>query len=344
MIEIDGSQGEGGGQIVRSSLALSLVTGKPFTIRRIRAGRAKPGLMRQHVTAARAARKISGATLSGAALGSTRFTFQPEAVQPGEYRFPMTTAGSATLVLQTVLPALMLADGPSSLVLGGGTHNSHAPPFEFLRDSYLPLLARIGPQVDVELIRPGFYPAGGGELTASIRPASRWQPFALHERGNLVEARVRAIVARLPQHIAERECATIAARVDWPPGALVVERAEGTKGPGNVVLLTLHCENVTTVFSGFGERGKPAEQVALEAWQQASDYLLTEAPVEPLLADQICLPLAISAHLGAGGGTFRTTALTAHARTHLDVIRMFLNVQIEVTDAPAETVEVRIRG
>ncbi|MFQ5792535.1 MAG: RNA 3'-terminal phosphate cyclase, partial [Acidobacteriota bacterium] len=196
MLSIDGSAGEGGGQILRSSLALSAVTGTPFRIRNIRARRPKPGLMRQHLTAVCAAAEICGAAIDGAEIGSRELTFTPGAVG---------TAGSTTLVLQTVLPALMTADGASELRLEGGTDNPFAPPFDFLAEAFLPLLARMGPQVAVELERAGFYPAGGGRLSARIVPVRKLRRLDLRQRGKLLSRRAKAVVARLPRRIADNE-------------------------------------------------------------------------------------------------------------------------------------------
>jgi len=194
MIVIDGAQGEGGGQILRSALALSLVTGKPFRIRNIRARRKKPGLMRQHLTAVNAAVEVGAARVAGNAIGSTELTFEPAALCSGSYRFAVGTAGSCTLVLQTVLPALILADGPSELLLEGGTHNPAAPPFDFLAGAFLPLLSRMGPRVAAALERPGFYPAGGGRMRVRVTPAKRLLPLHLTERGAIV---ARALLARI---------------------------------------------------------------------------------------------------------------------------------------------------
>src|SRR3954466_3092396 len=183
MITIDGAAGEGGGQILRTSLGLSLVTGQPFRIVNIRAGRKKPGLLRQHLTAVQAATQIGDAVTDGLEMGSLEVVFRPERVRSGEYRFAVGTAGSTTLVLQTVLPALMLAGKPSRLVLEGGTHNPFAPPFDFLVQTYLPLLARFGPQVEAKLLRPGFFPAGGGRLEIDIQPIAKLHPHDLPVRG-----------------------------------------------------------------------------------------------------------------------------------------------------------------
>ena len=209
MLTIDGSLGEGGGQILRSSLALSLVTGKPFVIENIRANRKKPGLMRQHLSAVRAAAEVSQARVEGAELGSTRLTFCPGTVRAGDYAFDVGSAGSATLVLQTVLPALLLAEGESNLTLRGGTHNPMAPPFDFLAKSYLPLVNRLGPTVEARLVRPGFYPVGRGEFSVRIQPARQLGRLELTDRGEIRAHRVRVLArqsaaahrrARVPDH------------------------------------------------------------------------------------------------------------------------------------------------
>src|SRR5262245_1101885 len=202
---IDGSQGEGGGQILRTALALSLVTGTPFRLEKIRAGRDRPGLLRQHLTAVTAAVEIGSATADGVALGSPELVFRPGPVRPGTYRFAVGTAGSAGLVLQTVLPPLLGAAGSSTIVVEGGTHNRHAPPFDFLDRAFLPLLARMGARVRATLDRPGFYPAGGGQLTVEVTPTPALAPLTLLERGAARRRRARAVVANLPAAIAHRE-------------------------------------------------------------------------------------------------------------------------------------------
>ncbi|MCX5660683.1 MAG: RNA 3'-terminal phosphate cyclase [Planctomycetota bacterium] len=328
MIEIDGSFGEGGGQILRSSLALSLCTGQPFRINKIRAGRDKPGLMRQHLTAVQAAARIGSAGAEGANIGSTELVFTPGKVIPGDYQFAVGTAGSATLVLQTVLPALLTAPGPSRLVLEGGTHNPFAPPFDFLDKAFLPLVNRMGPRVTATLDRPGFYPAGGGRFTVEIKPAKGLAGFELLERGAVVSRRARAAVANLPRQIAERELRVVERRLGWPRECLVVEEAQGSPGPGNIVTIELAHANVTEVFTGFGERFRSAEAVAEAAVEECRRYLGGAAPVGEYLTDQILLPLAL-----AGAGTFRSVGLSRHATTHMDLIAKFLGAR--VTTKPA---------
>jgi RNA 3'-terminal phosphate cyclase (ATP) len=177
-IRIDGSFGEGGGQILRSSLSLSLVTGKPFRIENIRANREKPGVLRQHLTAVQAAAEVGSAEVEGASLGSKALTFVPGKIRSGEFRFAIGTAGSGTLVLQTILPALITAAGPSRIEIEGGTHNPAAPPFDFLQRSFIPLIERMGPKVKLELQRYGFYPAGGGRFVVEITPCEVLKPIA----------------------------------------------------------------------------------------------------------------------------------------------------------------------
>ena len=255
IITIDGSQGEGGGQVLRSSLALSLVTGRPLVIEQIRAGRKKPGLLRQHLTAVLAAAEISGADVEGAAL-----------------------------------------------------------------------VNRLGPRVEVRLVRPGFYPAAGGQFTVRVQPAEQLGRLELVHRGPIVAQRVRAMVANLPRHIAECECQTIAQETGWHESSFSVDEVKGSRGPGNVVMIELEAEHVTEVFTGFGERGVRAEDVAMQALREAEGYLAAGVPVGTHLADQLMLPLGIGAYLGSGGGMFRTMQLSLHSTTHLEILRRFLEI------------------
>lgn len=332
MLTIDGSMGEGGGQILRTALALSTVTGKPFRIERIRAARRKPGLLRQHLTAVGAAGEISSARVTGTEPGSLELTFAPGKVRPGEYTFSVGTAGSTTLVLQTVLPALMIASAPSRLVLEGGTHNPAAPPFDFLKKTFLPLLNRMGPKVDVELERAGFYPAGGGRFTASIVPASRLMPLEMIERGAIKSVKVRAMVANLPRSIAEREAKVIRRVLSLSDDAIVIDEMESVEGPGNCVSIEIETEHHTEVFTGFGEVNVRAEAVATEVAQQARSYIASGVAVGRCLADQLLIPIAM-----AGAGRFRTGPLSAHTKTNIEVIRQFLPIRTEITEGPRRT-------
>ncbi len=324
MIIIDGSFGEGGGQILRTSVALSLVTGKPFRIENIRAGRKNPGLLRQHLTAVNAATEISRVEVTGAAIGSRELTFAPGSVVAGNYAFAVGTAGSTTLVLQTVLPAMLVASGKSKLILEGGTHNPFAPPFDFLEKAFLPLVNRMGPRVTAELEQPGFYPAGGGRMSVTIEPANALKRLDLPIRGEVLARRAKAVVANLPISIAERELKVIARKMSWPREWMKAESVERSPGPGNVVTIEIECEHVTEVFTGFGERGLRSEAVAEKAVQQARRYIGSEAAVGEYLADQLLIPMAM-----AGIGSFNTLPLSRHATTNIEVIGKFLDVAIE---------------
>jgi RNA 3'-terminal phosphate cyclase (ATP) len=277
-----------------------------------------------------AAAEVGGAEVEGAALGSRRLVFRPDQVRAGDYTFHVGTAGSATLVLQTVLPALLVAEGESNLTLEGGTHNPMAPPLDFLTKSYLPLVNRLGPTVEAHLVRPGFYPAGGGEFTVHIQPAPQLGRLELLARGEITARRVRALVANLPRHIAERECRTIAQETGWDADCFTVEEIQGARGPGNVVMIELEAEHVTEVFTAFGRLGIRAEDVAKDALCQAEEYLAAGVPVGKHLADQLMLPLGIGAYLGYGGSVFRTMGLSLHSTTHIEILRRFLEISIPV--------------
>jgi RNA 3'-terminal phosphate cyclase (ATP) len=322
-IELDGSQGEGGGQILRTALALSMVTGKPFHLRSVRARRPRPGLQRQHLTAVLAAAQISGAEVQGGQLHSGELTFRPGKVEAGEYHFSVGTAGSTTLVLQTILPPLMLAEGNSQLVLEGGTHNPHAPPVDFLQRAFLPLLCRMGPRVEVLLHAWGFYPAGGGRLSVTIEPAARLQRLDLLSATPPQVVRAVAVVARLPRHIAERELDELRRLLRLPSERCKILVVENSASPGNVLLVECSSADVTEVFAGFGQRGVRAEQVARDVARDVQRYLRAVVPVGPYLADQLLLPMAL-----AGGGAFRTVEPTLHTLTNIEVIQRFLPVHI----------------
>ncbi len=333
MIEIDGSRGEGGGQILRTALALSAVTKQPFVIDRIRAGRAKPGLAQQHLTCVNAAALVCGARVDGAALGSTRVAFFPGDVVHGDRVFSVGTAGATALVVQTVLPPLLKAPGRSRLVVEGGTHGKMAPPADFLVHTFVPLLLRMGADVSIDVERCGFFPRGGGRLVVDVASGALHQ-LSLLERGRLRAVRVRALVSRLPRAIGEREVDVV---VEGMRAGIDVEGIAGaiegevvvvdTPGPGNAVVLELESESLVEVVTGFGEHRAPAEVVAQGVVDEASVYLRAGVPVGEHLADQLLLPMALGA-----GGSFRTLSPTPHTSTNIDTIRRFLDVDIAVVD------------
>lgn len=272
--------------------------------------------------AVQAASEVGRARVSGAEIGSQELTFAPEAVEGGEYVFAIGTAGSTTLVLQTVLPALILADAPSTVLLEGGTHNPQAPCFEFLDRAYLPLVRRLGPRVQATLQRPGFYPAGGGRWEARIEPVSRLLPFDLLERGALLEHHATATVVHLPRHIAEREIEVLHKKLRWDPACFSIVERTDADSPGNAVVVELIAEHVTEVFVGFGQKGVRAEDVGKRLGTEVKEYLRAEVPIGRHLADQLILLDAI-----AGGGAFRTLSPSTHLTTQLSVIRSFLDLE-----------------
>jgi len=319
MLKLDGSQGEGGGQILRTSLALSMCLGKAFHIYHIRATRQKPGLQPQHLAAVKAAASIAHAEVKGAELGSQTLSFVPRTVEGGEYRFAIGTAGSTTLLFQTLLPALMRAHHASRVTLEGGTHNPMAPPFEFLNHAFLPLINRMGPTVKARLVRPGYVPAGGGELEITIQPLSNLRPLTILHRGKLMETRAEVLLSNLPAHIAQRELSVIAESLHLPESCLRVHSDTSAIGPGNCVSIIIRTEMITEVFTALGKRGLPAEQVASQVVSEASEYLTSEVPVGHYLADQLLLPLAL-----AGSGTFVTGPPSLHTTTNMAVIQQFI--------------------
>jgi RNA 3'-terminal phosphate cyclase (ATP) len=327
MIELDGSAGEGGGQVLRTALTLSMITGQPFRITKIRARRAKPGLMRQHLVAVQAAAEVSDAQVTDAQVGSQELTFAPKPVRPGDYEFAIGTAGSCTLVLQTILPALLYGGVPSTVRITGGTHNPMAPPVQFLQRAYCRVLAAIGARIDIELLRAGFYPAGGGVVVASVTPCTALRPLELLSRGRLVSGYAEGIVARIPVAVAKRELECVGAGLGWAASQLLVRSLPADQGPGNALLITLECENVTEVFAAFGEKAIRAEAVARSALEDARRYIASNAAVGEHLADQLMLPMAL-----AGAGCFSTERVSQHALTNSDTIARFLPIDIVFED------------
>ncbi|MES2320545.1 MAG: RNA 3'-terminal phosphate cyclase [Pseudomonadota bacterium] len=322
MIELDGATGEGGGQILRSALTLSMITGQPFRITNIRANRLKPGLMRQHLMAVQAAAHISDATITHAQVGSTELTFAPQKVKSGNYEFAIGTAGSCTLVLQTLLLALAHADEPSTVRITGGTHNPMAPTVQFLQRAYCRALAAMDVTVDISLVRSGFYPAGGGIVIASVEPCARMKQIALMEPGVRRSGYAEAIVAGIPGSVGERELEAVGAGMGWGEPQLLMRGLPGEQGPGNAVLITLEHEHVTEVFSAIGEKSVRSEVVARRVVAEARAFMVSGAAVGEHLADQLLLPMAL-----AGGGSFTAASVSQHALTNAEVIARFLPVE-----------------
>lgn len=333
IVKLDGAIG--GGQVLRSALSLSMLSGQPFHIHSIRARRSRPGLLRQHLTAVQAAAQICSAEIQGAELGSQQLSFRPGSIRGGDYRFAIGSAGSCTLVLQTLLPALLRGDAPSTLHIAGGTHNPLAPPADFLLLAWLPLLRRMGARVNMQLLRHGFAPAGGGAIAVQVEPSALF-PLHLGEPGKEIHRQAKALLAGVPGHVGERELAQIARRLKWPQEELKFTWLEQDEGPGNALLLEIACEQVTEVFSACGQSGTRAEQVADRAIDQARDWLQSRAAVAEHLADQLLLPMAMS-----GGGSLTTPRMTEHLESNIQVLRQFLPIDIRTgkTDRGALLIE-----
>ncbi len=322
-VHIDGSEGEGGGQILRTSFALAALYGRSLHVTKIRAGRERPGLKRQHLTCVRAVTQLCHGTLRGDTLGSSELHFEPGKVKAGEYHFSVGTAGSACLVFQTVIWPLLFAKGNSRVVFEGGTHNPFAPPFEFIERSFLPIIQRMGARVSLHLERAGFMPAGGGRFVAEIEGNCRLKPIELCETTAIVERRATALVANLPGTIAIRELREIRNLLHWKNEECLPKVSQDDGGPGNVLLLEISRENVTEVASVIGVRRLSAEDVAAIGAKAIQTYLASDVPVGTCLADQLVIPFAL-----AEGGQYRTSALSEHTKTNIDVVKRFCEVQV----------------
>ena len=331
-VRIDGSLGEGGGQIVRTSVALSSVTGHPVEIHSIRAARRQPGLQRQHLTAVKAIAEITRGSLDGADLGSRVLRFRPGQSVAGDYHFDIGSAGSATLVVHTILWPLLAASGRSRVVIEGGTHNPMAPPYEHLESSFLPVLRSMGAAVEVQLERHGFFPAGGGRLVLEVKGPCSLTPLNLIDGGSLLSKEATALVANLPGAVAVRELKVVRDRLGWADSECHPRSLADVRGPGNVLLLQLRHQAVTEVVTGFGEKGVRAERVAERATRSLARYIEVGAPVGEQLADQLIVPMAL-----AGGGIVRTLEPTPHTRTNLDVVGRFIQLSVDEQESGSST-------
>ncbi|MGD8567227.1 MAG: RNA 3'-terminal phosphate cyclase [Gammaproteobacteria bacterium] len=326
-VYIDGSQGEGGGQVLRSSLAISVCLKKPFRMENIRARRKKPGLLRRHLTAVRAAARISNARVEGDHLGSQQLVFEPNDVQPGEYHFSIGTAGSTTLVLQTIMLPLLFADGPSKIAIEGGTHNPMAPPFEFIQQAYLPILDKMGGDIEIALIRPGFFPKGGGCLELHVQPTGKLKAISLKQRGKIQSIHGAVYIVGLPKHIAEREINVLARQLNVSINHFDIISYGTELGPGNVVSVAVESENISEVFTGYGQKGVKAEIVAKKVANEVRRYIDSGVAVDEHLADQLLLPMGL-----AGGGEFVTCQLTQHTETNIRTVKQFLDINYRLSE------------
>lgn len=324
-IEIDGSLGEGGGQILRTALSLSCITGHSLKLFNIRKGRKRPGLMPQHVTCVSAAASICHAGVSGNEKGSSELTFVPDRIMPGDYTFDIQTAGSCSLVFQTLLPPLILSGKTSDITIKGGTHVPFSPTYDYISDVFLPMLSRIGIKTESSIERYGFYPKGGGEVSFRIHPAATIKGMQFTSRGALLSVHGHSGVSNLPLSIAERQKMSVMQEMPLSDVDFRVIEVP-SYGQGTFVFLKGEYENSFAGFSALGERGKPAETVGREAAEQFIAFHNSSACLDPYLADQMVLYLSLAKE----DSSFTTSRITQHLITNLLVIEKFLNIRYEI--------------
>ena len=340
-ITLDGGQGEGGGQILRTALSLSAITGRPFRIDRIRKNRLKPGLRPQHLAAVRATALLTDASVTGDEVGSNWISFGPRRpVQPGAWTFDIGTAGSAPLLFQTLCWPLALAGAPSHVTLMGGTHQDHAPSFHYLALIWAPAVARLGFQFDLSLQRAGFHPEGGGELTATVHPARPMPPLELQHRGTLVDAEVLCFVAGLDFTVAERQAERSERRMREAGVPCQVRSVPLPTGSsrGSHVLVVASFERTRSGHGATGERGREAERTADAAVGAFARFLGGRAAIDPKLGDQLLVPAALVAAGRiarppgvASTALFTVSDVTRHLTTNAEVVRAFLPVEVVLT-------------
>jgi RNA 3'-terminal phosphate cyclase (ATP) len=324
LIGIDGSQGEGGGQVLRAALTLSAVTGEGFEITKIRARRSRTGLRPQHEAAVRAAAFACGARTSGVFEGSPDLRFEPAKAEAGEFRFEIATAGASTLVAQTVLPILAVGEAASRVVVQGGTHVPLSPPFPYLARHWTAVVSRLGLETSHELVRAGFYPRGGGELRSRVAPWVRpGAALVMESRGGLLAVRGVSAAAKVKGDVAVRQRDGAQARL-WEGRRLEAEWEVidlPAESPGSALYLEAEFEAGRAAFSWLGEKGLPAERLGDRAARRLLRFLGDEegAAVDAHLADQLVVPLCIS----GGGGRVTTGEVTSHLETVVGIAQTF---------------------
>ena len=339
MLEIDGSYGEGGGQILRTALSLSCLFRKPFRLFNIRKGRRKPGLMPQHLACVRLLTLISKAEVSGAEVGSTVLVFEPGESEGGEYFFDIGTAGSTPLLLQAVLPPLIFAQDASRITLTGGTHVPFSPPYHFISQVFLPMLGRLGIEASASISRYGFYPKGGGKISAVVNPCRTIGAVSFGEPGDIVSVSGISAVGSLPVEIAERQKRSVLSALAGLPVTPSTEVLKvDTYSPGTFVFLKAETETSVSGFSSLGERGKRAETVGEEAARELLRHLEAGGCLDPRLADQLVVYLS----LAEGPSSFTTSRISGHLLTNLMVIGAFSGTRFQVEGEKEKPGRVRI--
>lgn len=341
ILDIDGNYGEGGGQILRSSLSLAAILNRPIRINRIRAGRKSPGLAPQHLTSVNAVAAITSAEVIGGAIGSETLTFRPHEIRGGNYTFDVAdirpSAGALSLVFQSIVWPLSCAKVPSTVALRGGTHVPWSPTVHYLQRVFLPIASKFGFEASIQLNRWGWYPRGGGEVIAKVHPITNSRDIMLRYRGQLQAIHGISAASNLPEHIIDRQHNQIQKRLARLDSPVSIERIRGESiGQGTFVFLTAEFQNIKAGFSALGARGKRAESVADEACQALETFLASDAAIEPHLADQLILPMA----LAAGESRFTTSRITRHLTTNIWLVQQFLPVRFEVNGAENEPGEI----
>ena len=327
MIRIDGSRGEGGGQILRSALTLAMCTGQSFELVNIRAKRQKPGLLRQHLTAVKAAAQISSAYVEGAALGSDRLLFEPNQVSGGKYEFAIGSAGSTSLVLQTLIMPLALADKPSEIIIHGGTHTQWAPTTDYLLDVFLPNLRNMGIDINLELVKSGFYPAGGGEIRAYIKPLITSFPLYIGRKNADMVLKARITLASLDLDIAKRQERLL--QIAFPDLKYIEIRQNRAISAGNVVEMMVQKGSSSDVVTSIGRRGLPSNKLIKQLVKEVNELIDAPVAIGKYLADQLLVPMAL-----LDGGCVFSLAPSEHFLTNIEVIKMFMepNMDIKIMD------------
>lgn len=333
---IDGSLGEGGGQILRTSLSLSMCTGTPVRIENIRASRRKAGLLRQHLACVRASKEICDAKVIGDELGSSTVEFHPGTIRAGTYDFAIGSAGSTSLLFQTVLPALLMADAESTVSFTGGTHNDLAPSFDFTKHCFLPALETMGIKVEVELHSYGFMPNGGGKWTAKIQPMSATKPLEMNERGAISFRQAVVTQSGIGRTVAERELNRVQKKLQWNEDELIINQVDSV-GPGNIISLRVSDGRVNETVEVVGAKNVSAERVAGKAVAALKSYIDSGAAIGEYLCDQLLLPMALGK-----GGIFTTTEPSLHTKTNFEIVKRFLDCKIEFAVQENATYEIRI--
>jgi RNA 3'-phosphate cyclase len=329
LIQIDGSYGEGGGQILRTALGLSAILRKPFSLFHIRSKRKNPGLQAQHLAAVEALARITEAQTEGVRFGSQRIVFIPQKILPGEYQFEVRTAGSITLLLQAIFLPLCFSNGISSVTLIGGTHVQWSPSFHYFSEVFLPTLEGLGVSAVANIEKWGFFPKGGGRIQLKINPIQELRPISLVDRGSLKKIRGISAISNLPRHVADRQKEQALRRIQRElqiGGEIAILDNVHSNGPGSFLFLLAEYQRVLAGFSSIGVRGKPAEKVADEAVDSLKDYLESDGCTDPYLTDQLAPFMALAKR----NSSITTVRITDHLLTNLWVIQHFLDVTVSI--------------